>query len=145
MKSKLLTNNREKTWALVFAIGDEPMSGLENFAKEHKLSAARFTAIGAFERVMLAYFDWEKKEYRELPINEQVEVLTMTGDISLKDGHPKVHAHLIVGRSDGTTRGGHLKKASVRPTLEVMLTESPADLQRSFDETSGLALIDAGR
>jgi hypothetical protein len=78
-------------------------------------------------------------------VNEQVEVLTMTGDTALKDGDPEVHAHLIVGRSDGTTRGGHLKKARMRPTLEVMLTESPADLRHTFDETSGLALIDPAR
>jgi predicted DNA-binding protein with PD1-like motif len=145
MKSKLLHHDSEKTWAVIFDLGDDPMSGLERFAKENQLTAARFTAIGAFQNVTLAYFDWEKKDYRELPLDEQVEVLTMTGDVALKDGHPKVHAHLIVGRSDGTTRGGHLKQASVRPTLEVMLTESPGDLQRTYDETSGLALIDPTR
>ncbi len=142
MKAKLLTNNGDKTWAVIFEIGDDPMSGLEDFARERHVRAAHFTAIGAFERVTLAYFDWEKKNYCDLPFEEQMEVLTMTGDIALKDGEPKVHAHLIVGRRDGTTRGGHLKKATVRPTLEVMLTESAADLQRTFDETSGLALID---
>lgn len=117
MKSKLLTDLAEKTWAIIFDIGDDPMSGLEDFAREHDLTAARFSAIGAFRKVMLAYFDWEKKEYREIPLNEQVEVLTMTGDITRKDGQPKVHAHVIVGRSDGTTRGGHLKERScARPS-----------------------------
>lgn len=142
MKAKLLTDQAEKTWAIIFEAGDEPMGGLQDFAREKNLTAARFTAIGAFQEVKLAYFDWEKKSYQDIPVNEQVEVLTMTGDISLKDGQPKVHAHLIVGRSDGTTRGGHLKSAIVRPTLEVMLTESPATLRRRFDDNSGLALID---
>jgi len=142
MKSKELTNNGAKTWAVIFEYDDEPMSGLEGFAREHGISAAHFTAIGAFREVTLAYFDWEKKDYREIPIAEQVEVLAMAGDIALKDGKPKVHAHLVVGRSDGSTRGGHLKEAKVRPTLEVMLTETSADLQRRFDPRSGLALID---
>jgi predicted DNA-binding protein with PD1-like motif len=142
MKSKLLTNDGEKTWAIIFAAGDEPMRGLAKFARENHLTAARFTAIGAFQRVTFAYFDWEKKSYRDIPLEEQVEVLTMAGDISLKDGQPAVHAHLIAGRADGTTRGGHLKTAIVRPTLEVMLAESPAVLRRKFDEKSGLALID---
>lgn len=142
MKSKLLTKTGEKTWAIIFAAGDEPMGGLKNFARENHLRAARFTAIGAFQKVTFAYFDWEKKSYRDIPLDEHVEVLTMTGDISLKDDQPTVHAHLIVGRADGTTRGGHLKTAIVRPTLEVMLTESPATLQRKFDANSGLPLID---
>lgn len=142
MKTKLLNDQAEKTWAIIFEAGDEPMSGLQDFARKNHLTAARFTAIGAFQEVQLAYFDWKKKSYQGIPVEEQVEVLTMTGDISLKDGQPKVHAHLIVGRSDGTTRGGHLKRAIVRPTLEVMLTESPATLRRKFDENSGLALID---
>jgi predicted DNA-binding protein with PD1-like motif len=142
MKFKRLTDNGGKTWAIIMETGDEPMSSLENFACEHQVTAAYFTAIGAFEKATIAYFDWEKKQYRDIPIDEQVEVLTMAGDIALKDGKPKVHTHLVVGRSDGTTRGGHLKEARVRPTLEVMLTESPTMLQRVFDSTSGLALID---
>ncbi len=142
MKAKQLTNNGATTWAVIFEYDDEPMSGLESFAREHRISAAHFTAIGAFRQVKLAYFDWEKKDYREIPIDEQVEVLTMAGDIALQDGKPRVHAHLVIGRSDGSTRGGHLKEAKVRPTLEVMLTEMSADLQRKFDPTSRLALID---
>jgi len=142
MKLKRLTANGEKVWALIMEIGDEPMTELEKFAREHQVASAHFVAIGAFERVTLAYFDWQQKEYQEIPLDEQVEVLTMAGDIALKDGKPKIHAHLVVGRSDGTTRGGHLKEARVRPTLEVMLSESPGHLRRRFDPVSGLALID---
>ncbi len=142
MKSKLLTADGEKVWAVIMEIGDEPMSALQKFAQEQEIAAAHFTAIGAFERVTLAYFDWQEKKYREIPLDEQVEVLTMAGDIALKDGKPKIHAHVVVGRSDGTTRGGHLKQATVRPTLEVMLSQSPAHLRRRFDPVSGLALID---
>jgi uncharacterized protein len=92
---------------------------------------------------VLAYFDWETKEYQEFSIDEQVEVLALTGDICEKDdGNPQVHAHVVVGMKDGTTRGGHLRKAWVRPTLEVVLTESPAHLKRTFDPNSGLMLID---
>ncbi len=89
----------------------------------------------------LGYFDWETKEYQKIPVREQVEVLSLIGDVALKDGEPKVHAHVVVGRSDGSTRGGHLLEAHVRPTLEVILTESPAHLRKQIDEESGLALI----
>jgi len=142
MKSKLIHQNHgEKTFALIFDTGDEAMAGLVEFAKQNRLGASHFTAIGAFRDVTLGYFDWESKEYKRIPVSEQVEVLSLIGDVALKDGEPKVHAHVVVGRCDGSTRGGHLLDAHVRPTLEVILTESPEHLRKQVDEESGLALI----
>ena len=147
MKSKLIHQaDGQRTFAVVFDAGDEAMAGLKAFAREQRLSAAQFTAIGAFERATLAYFDWEAKRYLEIPIDEQVEVLTLAGDVSEEtDGSPKAHAHVVVGRRDGSTRGGHLLFGIVRPTLEVVVTDSPAHLRRRHDDRSGLSLIDLGR
>jgi predicted DNA-binding protein with PD1-like motif len=143
MKSKLLNEaNALKTFALIFDTGDEVMKVLTGFAREQRLSAASFTAIGALERGVIGYFDWQKKDYRKIPVNEQVEVVSLIGDIALtQKGEPKVHAHIVLGRSDGSALAGHLIEAHVRPTLEVILVESPAHLQRVHDEESGLALI----
>jgi predicted DNA-binding protein with PD1-like motif len=142
MKARLLDNDEQKTFALVFDSGDEVMEGLMKVCREHRPRSARFTAIGAFQSATLAYFDWSTKKYQEIPISEQVEVLTLAGDIAWKDdGEPVVHAHVVVGLKDGTTRGGHLKKAIVRPTLELVLTEYPEYLARKHDPESGLALI----
>ena len=142
MKSKLLNNDNERVFALIYDIGDEVIAELKAFAKEHKPRSAHFTAIGAFSDVTLAYFDWESKKYKDIPVKEQVEVLTLAGDIAWKgDGEPEVHAHVVVGRSDGSTRGGHLKSAHVRPTLELVLVEYPKHLERKHDPESGLALI----
>jgi uncharacterized protein len=106
------------------------------------LAASHFTAIGGFQEATLGYFDLEKKDYNKLPVREQVEVLSLVGDITLTEkGEPKIHAHVVVGRSDASTRGGHLIEARVRPTLEVMLVESPRHLRRKHDPHSGLALI----
>jgi predicted DNA-binding protein with PD1-like motif len=131
----------QKTFILVFAIGDEVMSGLEAFAREQALSAAHFTAIGAFSEAVLGYFAWESKDYERIPVQEQVEVLTLAGDVALKDGEPQVHAHVVVGTRNGEARGGHLLEARVRPTLEVVLVESPAHLRKRIDPETGLALI----
>jgi predicted DNA-binding protein with PD1-like motif len=142
MQAKLINGDGEKTFALVFDTGDEVMAGLLAFAKEHRLGASHFTAIGAFHDVTLGYFDWQRKDYRRIPIHEQVEALSLVGDIALgEDGQPKVHAHAVVGKSDGTAHGGHLLEAHVRPTLEVTLVEAPRYLRRKFDKESGLALI----
>ncbi len=142
MKTKLLRDADERTWAVVFDIGDAVVEGLERFAREQDLHGAHFTAIGAFQDVVLRYFNWDSKEYEDIPVEEQVEVLTLSGNISRKDETPKVHAHLIVGRRDGSTRGGHLQEAHVRPTLEVIVTEEPGDLVRRHDEATRLALLD---
>ncbi len=142
MKSKQIDDKGGKTFALIFETGDEVSSGLLEFAKKNNLGAAHFTAIGAFRDVTLGYFDWDAKDYKHNPLREQVEVLSLIGDVSWdeKTG-PKVHAHVVVGRSDGTAYGGHLLEAHVRPTLEVILVESPAHLKRKYDPESHLGLI----
>ena len=142
MKAKVLHADRERTIALVFETGDEPMQGLLDFAKRERLASGHFTAIGAFEEVTLGYFDWFQKDYARITIREQVEVLSMVGDVALEANAPKVHAHVVVGKRDGTAHGGHLLEARVRPTLEVILVQPPGHLRRRFDARSKLALIE---
>src|ERR1700720_703648 len=131
-----------KTFILVFEIGDEFAEGLLWFAKEQKLSAASFKAVGALSSVRLGWFSWESKRYEpSVTLDEQVELLSLIGDVAQKDGEPVVHAHAVVGKKDGTAHGGHLLEAHIRPTCEVVLTESPSHLQKHIDPQSGLALI----
>ena len=141
MRHKLISQAQEKTWAVVFETGEEVVSRLQRFCEEQELTAARFSAIGAFSAATLGYFDWNSKEYEEIPVNEQVEVLSMLGDVTLYEDAPKIHAHVVVGRRDGSACGGHLLAAYVRPTLEVLITESPGHLRRCLDRDSGLPLI----
>ncbi len=131
-----------RTFVVVFDKGDEPYGGLTDFCRDNHVSAASFTAVGAFSRATLAYFDPSRMDYVDIPIDGQVEVLSMVGDVALSDGEPQVHAHLVVGHEDGSTHGGHLKEASVFPTLEVVLTETPAHLHKRHDRETGLTLID---
>jgi predicted DNA-binding protein with PD1-like motif len=141
MRSKVLNESGEITHAIIFDTGEEPMGQLTRFAEKHHITAARFTAIGAFSDVVVGYFDWDRKDYLRIPIREQVEVLSLVGDIAVADGKPKLHAHVVLGKRDGSAHGGHLLEARVRPTLEVVLTESPAWLRRRHDAETGLALI----
>jgi predicted DNA-binding protein with PD1-like motif len=140
MKAKLI-NPAPKTYAVVFDSGDEVMSGLLDFAKETHLGASHLTAIGAFSEVTLGFFIPEEKRYKKMIIREQVEVLSLIGDIALQKGEPKLHVHVVVGKADATAHGGHLVAARVRPTLEVIATESLAHLHRMTDPQTGLALI----
>src|SRR5437660_853753 len=143
MKSKLLhESDGQKTYALIFETGDAVISNLKAFARDKQLHGSHFTAIGAFQDAMLGYYDWTKKDYRRIPVHEQVEVVSLVGDVAEGErGEPQVHAHGVLGKSDGAALGGHLVEAHVRPTLEVTLIESPNHLRRKHDQESGLALI----
>jgi uncharacterized protein len=131
-----------KTFALIMDTGDEIGDVLKRFASAQNLAGSSFKAIGALSHVKVGWFNWESKKYEvAAEFNEQVELLSLIGDIALKDSEPQVHAHLSIGRRDGTAHGGHLLKAYVRPTCELILTESPEHLQKQIDPASGLALI----
>jgi hypothetical protein len=143
MKTKLLDHGPSKSFALVLDSGDEAMNCIERFARDERLSAAHFTGIGAFSDVVLGFYDLQRKDYRRNAVTEQVEVVSLVGDVTegSKPGEITVHAHVVVGRGDGTALGGHLLEAHVRPTLEIVLTETPEHLRRRKDAASGLALI----
>ena len=141
MKFKQVSEN-PTTFVLVFETGDELATGLSEFAKERGLSGATFTAIGGLSSARLAWFNWESKSYEpSVTLDEQVELLSFIGNIALKDGEPVVHAHAVVGKKDGTAHGGHLLKARIRPTCELVLTVSTMPLHKFVDPESGLALI----
>ena len=145
MRSKVLNEKGERVFAVIFETGEDPIKGLTRFAEEQNLSASGFTAIGAFSEATLGYFHWEKKDYERIPVEEQVEVLALIGDIAVEGEKKRVHAHVVLGRRDGSACGGHLLGAKVRPTLEVILTESPSYLRRVHDPASGLSLIRVDR
>ena len=133
----------QRTFAIVFDEGEEVSGGLLAFARERELAGAYFTAIGALEAATLGFWDAEARDYRRIQVDEQVEVLSLAGNVAIgPDGGPKVHAHLVVGKADGTAHGGHLLGGRVRPTLELVLVENPRELRRRFDPRTGLALLD---
>jgi uncharacterized protein len=126
---------------LVFDIGDEVIEQLTTWCNEQRITAARLTGVGGFSTATVAWFDWQARGFQEIKVAEQVEVLAFSGDVGERDENAAVHAHVVLGRRDGTTRGGHLTAAHVRPTLELIVDEVPAHLGRRYDPESGLALI----
>ena len=144
MRSSLVLDRGERTFVVVFDKEDEVIEGLTDFASRQRLRASHLTAIGALSDVVLGYFDRTARDYRKIPLPEQVEVLSLLGVVTLDGEKPKVHAHIVVGRADGSTRGGHLLAGHVFPTLEVVVEELPKHLHRRLDPETGLALIDLG-
>ena len=137
------TMDGRRTIAIVLDAGEEVVDVLLGFARQENLSGAYFTAIGALRNVTLGFWEAEVREYRRIPLQEQVEVLSLAGNVaSGPDGMPKIHAHIVVGKVDGTAHGGHLLQAHVHPTLEIMLVEVSGKLRRRFDARTGLPLLD---
>jgi predicted DNA-binding protein with PD1-like motif len=144
MLTKLVSKPGEtRVWITVLQQGEEAKEALLKMAKQQDVENVSFVALGAFEKATLGYFDWQEKKYQEIAVDEQVEVITLVGDIVPDEkGVPSFHAHTVLGRRDGGTRGGHLIKGMVRPTLEVTMTELPAHLTRRKHPELGLALIE---
>nr|WP_225952733.1 PPC domain-containing DNA-binding protein [Mycobacterium sp. OAS707] len=130
-----------RSFVLVMDTGDEAVSEVTTFARHNHITAASLTAIGACRAVTLGYFDPQINGYRSNQFTEQLEILSCLGDIATKDDQPVLHAHIVVGRSDSTTLGGHLQHIEIFPTMEVILTETPVQLRKQIDPVTGLALI----
>ena len=146
MKSKTLSDRPgAQVQVVILDAGEEAFATLTKFANDAKISAASLTAIGAFERAVVGWFDFASKSYRKIEVDEQCEVLSAIGDLAVgDDGKASLHVHIVLGLSDGSTRGGHLLEGRVRPTLEVVLTEAPSALRRKKRADIGIALIDIG-
>jgi predicted DNA-binding protein with PD1-like motif len=129
----------------VFDPGDEVVTSLVQFARSERLESAHIAAIGGFEHATVGWFDRQTTEYRRISVDEQCELLSLIGDVAEGQDGPIVHAHVVLGLSDGTTRGGHLLEGRVYPTLEAVVTETPASLRRVMRPDIGLALIDLDR
>jgi predicted DNA-binding protein with PD1-like motif len=141
-KAVLLGDGDVKTYLLVFHTGQEVMKGLLAFARKHGLTAGHLTGIGALSDAVVGYFDPQKKLYLKIPEKGQAELLSLTGNLALYNGEPFFHVHVALGLRDGSTRGGHLFEAVVRPTVELVLTTFSTSVRRKIDPETGLPLLD---
>ena len=144
MKSKLISETSgQRTFVAVAHPGEEAIAALTTFAEQKGIAGASLTAIGAFKKATVGWFDFGSKSYRKIAVGEQCEVLSAIGDIAVDDnGKQCLHIHAVLGLSDGRTRAGHLLEGIVQPTLEVTVLESPAHLRRRKRRDLEIALID---
>jgi uncharacterized protein len=105
------------TRVVILDSGEEAFAALTKFANDAGITAASLTAIGAFERATVGWFDVDRKTYKEIEVSQQCEVLSAIGDVAAgDDGKASLHVHVVLGLSDGTTRGGHLLNGKVSQT-----------------------------
>jgi len=126
---------------LVLRTGDDALESIKEFANRSSIDGASFHAIGAFRDSTIAYWSWDTKQYEHIEVAEQVEVLSMTGNVAASPGGRRLHAHVVLGRRGGATIGGHLIRGVVRPTLEIFFSDAGTKLTRRKDEETGLWLL----
>ncbi|HEX7192825.1 MAG TPA: DUF296 domain-containing protein [Thermoanaerobaculia bacterium] len=126
---------------IVLDTGDEVIATLQRFASEHVTTSAFFHGLGAFREATVAWWNPESLQYEDIAVNEQVEVLSIHGNLTrVRDGF-KVHAHAVLGKRGGATIGGHVKRGVVHPTLELYLAITEDAIHRQRDAATGLDLI----
>ena len=142
MRARLMREDGATVYLLVFDEGEEAIETLTAFAAERNVNGAHFSALGAFREAELAWFDCDARDYVPIPVDEQVEVASLVGNVAMFDEEIRVHAHAVLGRRDGSTVAGHVMSGRVRPTLEMILVDEPTTLARRIDDRVGLPLLD---
>jgi len=135
-------NEKPDAYAIIFDVGDDVVAVINAFVRERNFSASSFKAIGALSAAQLGWYNPDTRTYETaVDLNEQIELVSLTGDVGKLDGDPVVHMHAVIGRRDGSTRGGHLLKAIVHPTVELFLVEYPVGLVKVHNAEFNLNLF----
>ncbi len=117
------------------------LASLEEFAKEHKIGAAFFVALGAVKKAAFAYYEQASKKYVEEVVDEPMELLSCVGNFATLEGNVVVHAHAVFSDRFGKLLGGHLLKGTTVFAGEALIFElSGVNLVRSYDDLTGLNL-----
>ncbi|RKR92473.1 hypothetical protein BDK92_6914 [Micromonospora pisi] len=141
MHSTRISDRDQRVLVVVCEQGEEAVEVITGAVRTHGIKAAQVSAVGGFSGGEVGYYDREARDYTRIPVDGQVEVLSLLGDIVDHDGRAEPNLHAVLGRRDGSVIGGHLLTGTVWPTLEVVITEVVADLGKRFDPATGIAVI----
>lgn len=126
---------------LRFDRGEDVIGGLRQFALEENIGAGTFSGLGATDEILIAWFDPDEKQYHDHLLTKKLEIVSLNGNIALLDGQPIVHAHGSFSDVELHNRSGHVKKLIVSATCEVSFIAMNGEITRTFDEASGLYLM----
>lgn len=126
---------------LVLKRGDELHAKLQEFAREHELKGAWVQGLGGSGAMTLGYYNLAEREYEWQELSDNLEILSLQGNLAWVDGKPFWHLHGSFSRSDFTTVGGHIKEMVVGLTCELLIAPLDMSLSRTFDDGTGLKLL----
>ena len=125
--------------------GDDILDSIVGFARTNRIDAAMFEGIGSLNTVKLGHYDFETKEYKYEVFREDLEILSLSGNISIMNKKPLPHAHVTLGRRDFSVIGGHLDEGSLANMVEIGINSLPGKLLKARDDEVGLNLLQLRR
>jgi predicted DNA-binding protein with PD1-like motif len=131
----------KRTFLVRLPYGEDLLSAIERVGTEKRVMPAMFSVIGAVRNMAFGYYDQNNRTYRSLLRDGSFEIISCTGNVSLKDGKPLVHAHILFGDEQGACCGGHLMSPTTIFAAELHLLELEGEARvREYDKTTGLYL-----
>ncbi len=128
---------------IVFSIkkDEEITSSIFNYCQKNNIQSAWISGIGAVKSATLALYDLEKKEYKKKRFSGKFEIVGLSGNIGTLEGKPVLHLHTVLSDENMAIFGGHLEKATVSVTCEILISKTDYRIEREFDPNIGLNLI----
>ena len=124
-----------------FPCGTDLLEGLTGICEQENIILGRVEAIGAVQKARFGFYNQKGREYQFIEKNVEMEILKCSGNISINDGKPMVHAHIILADENGNAFGGHLAKGTIVFACEFIIQSfNGAELIREFDESTNLRL-----
>ena len=121
--------------------GADLLEEITEICRKQGIRLGRVEALGAVKRACLGFYDQQKREYRLFTLDQSLEMTNLTGNISLKDGHPIVHAHITLSDDTGKAYGGHLAHGTIVFACELMIQAFTSQVfERGIDQETGLPL-----
>ena len=121
--------------------GEEIVSSITELCKKENIKAGSISGIGATQSVEAGFYSFKKKKYQGYCFNQNMEILSLLGNISTKDGEPYLHLHIVVSNDEGEALGGHLTKGIISVTGEIFIDTIDATIERKPDELTGINLM----
>ena len=119
---------------------DELVASLKAVCEKEKVTGALVSGVGAAKKAEIAHFDPDTKEYHIKKLEGKLEIISLSGNIAMKEGEAVPHLHVALSMKDFSTVSGHLMKAEIRPTCEILLLLHGVKIHRERDDRTGLNL-----
>lgn len=123
MKVDVLPASPSRSFAVHFSAGDELMSGMTDFAEKNHLKLSEVRGLGGISSAVVSAYDPQKGAFKRFNIDQKGELVSLQGEITVQDGKPQFHAHVVFVLVDGTVHGGHLVEAHINPIANLFVNE----------------------
>ncbi len=122
--------------------GEEILGQLEKISRAEDIKLASVSALGAINDFTVGVFNTDEKKYYSNSFSGAFEIVSLTGTVSTMNGEYYAHLHMSAGDDKGAVFGGHLNRAVISATCEMVITVINGTVDRSFSDSIGLNLFD---